>query len=60
LDFAEASLFKQIKEGNTPATVFFLKCKGKSRGYSDKSEIVHEVKDFNLSDLVKFKNDSSK
>lgn len=33
LDFAESQLFKQIKEGNTRATIFFLKTKGYKRGY---------------------------
>lgn len=36
LDFAENSLFTQIQEGNTVATIFYLKCHGKHRGYIDK------------------------
>lgn len=55
LDFAEASLYKQIKEGSTPATVFYLKSKGKARGYSDKTEVVHEISNFDIKDIVKFK-----
>ena len=39
LDFAESSLHKQIKEGNTTATIFFLKTKGKKRGYIERQEI---------------------
>lgn len=39
LDFAESQLHKQIKEGEVSATIFFLKCKGKKRGYIDKTEI---------------------
>ena len=39
LDFAESSLHKQIKDGNTAATIFYLKTKGKKRGYVERQEI---------------------
>ena len=39
LDFAESQLHKQIKEGNSTATIFFLKTKGKKRGYVERQEI---------------------
>jgi len=39
LDFAEASLHAQIKEKNTSATIFFLKTKGRSRGYIERKEV---------------------
>lgn len=39
LDFVESQLFKQIKEENTAATIFYLKTKGKNRGYSERQEI---------------------
>ena len=39
LDFAESQLHKQIKDGNTPATIFYLKTKGKRRGYIERQEI---------------------
>ncbi len=39
LDFAETALFKQIKDGNTISLIFFLKTKGKKRGYVERQEI---------------------
>ncbi len=39
LDFAESHLHKLIKEGNPAATIFFLKTKGKRRGYVERQEI---------------------
>ena len=35
LDFAESQLHKQIKDGSTSAVIFYLKTKGKRRGYSE-------------------------
>jgi hypothetical protein len=39
LDFAESSLLKQIAKGNPLATIFFLKCKGKKRGYIEQNNL---------------------
>ena len=39
IDFAESQLHKQIKDGNTSATIFYLKTKGKGRGYVERQEI---------------------
>lgn len=39
LDFVESQLHSRIKEGSDTATIFFLKCKGKKRGYVEKQEI---------------------
>ncbi len=41
MDFAESQLYKQIKEGSTAATIFYLKTKGKKRGYIERQEIEH-------------------
>lgn len=38
IDFAESALFKLIAEGNARSTIFFLKTRGKKRGYSEKYE----------------------
>lgn len=43
LDFAESQLHEQIKDGNTTATIFFLKTKGKKRGYVERQEIQQET-----------------
>ena len=42
IDFAESQLHKQIKDGNSTATIFYLKTKGKKRGYIERQE-VHKV-----------------
>jgi hypothetical protein len=42
LDFAESQLHKQVQEGNTTATIFLLKTKGKKRGYVERQEIAHQ------------------
>lgn len=39
LDFGESQLHSQIKEGSTSATIFFLKTKGKKRGYVERNEL---------------------
>jgi poly-gamma-glutamate capsule biosynthesis protein CapA/YwtB (metallophosphatase superfamily) len=41
LDFAESQLHKRINEGSDTATIFFLKTKGKKRGYIEKQEITN-------------------
>lgn len=39
LDFAENALHRQIKDGVPASTIFYLKTKGKRRGYTEKQEI---------------------
>jgi len=41
LDFVESQLHKQIKDGVPSSTIFYLKTKGKRRGFVEKQEIEH-------------------
>ena len=37
-DLAEQELYKLIKQGDKTAIIFYLKCKGKDRGYIERQE----------------------
>jgi len=39
LDFAESQLHQQMKNGVPASTIFYLKTKGKKRGYTERQEI---------------------
>ena len=39
LDFAEDKLFEHIENDNVASLLFFLKCRGKERGYVERQEI---------------------
>ena len=39
IDYVEMQLLKQIKDGGAAQTIFFLKTKGKSRGYIETTEM---------------------
>jgi len=52
LDFAESQLHKQIKDGSTASTIFYLKTKGKKRGYVERQEIAHELESGDISFIV--------
>lgn len=41
LDFAESKLVEKINDGDTTSLIFFLKTKGKKRGYIERTE--HDV-----------------
>jgi hypothetical protein len=47
IDFAESSLHQQIKDKIPSSTIFYLKTKGKNRGYVEKQQIeINEPKPF--------------
>ena len=43
IDYAESHLHKLIEDGSAAATIFFLKTKGKRRGYVERQEV--EIKE---------------
>jgi len=46
LDIAESQLLKAITDGNVTATIFFLKCQGKNRGYIERQQTEVTVNPF--------------
>lgn len=41
IDLAESKLVENIKDNDNTSIIFFLKTKGKKRGYIEKSEVEH-------------------
>jgi hypothetical protein len=41
IDFAESKLHELIMNGNAPATIFYLKTKGRDRGYVERHEVTN-------------------
>jgi hypothetical protein len=39
LDLAETKLVKALQDGNLTAVIFYLKCKGKARGFTERTEV---------------------
>ena len=52
IDAVETMLMKQISKGNLGAIIFFLKTKGKKRGYVEKMQIDHYEKEKNEKKFV--------
>ena len=52
LDFAESQLHKRIKGESDTAIIFFLKTKGKNRGYVEKREVDHTTKGQSMNEKV--------
>jgi len=51
LDFAESQLHKQIKDGNPSSTIFYLKTKGKRRGYVERFENINTNTELEYKDV---------
>ena len=52
LDYAESKLHNQITKENPTAIIFYLKTKGKKRGYVERQEISHEgIQTFTIEEL---------
>ena len=43
VDYVESQLFKNIEQGNITGQIFYLKTKGKHRGYIEKTEVQQET-----------------
>lgn len=52
-DMAEASILKQIKDGNTTMTIFYAKTKMRDRGYGEKQDVnLHTDEELDFSKLT--------
>jgi len=57
LDMVESALFKKIRDGDTASILFYLKCKGRGRGYiEDNPTFGIQVPIINITPGVKISN----
>lgn len=59
-DFVESKLFDKIKEGSERSIMFYMKYKGKKKGYSDSVDITSNGKEINEIKLIEIKRDGEK
>ncbi|MDO4691884.1 MAG: phBC6A51 family helix-turn-helix protein [Porphyromonadaceae bacterium] len=46
IDYVESKLLERINDGDTTATIYYLKTKGRNRGWSEKIEIDAKISPF--------------
>lgn len=59
LDFAESALYKKIQNGDIAAIIFYLKCRGKKRGYVETHQLGDESKGSILAAIQSMMDDTS-
>jgi len=59
LDFAENQLLKKVKEGSERSILFFMKYKGKKRGYTDSVDITSAGEKINNIQIEIIKRDNN-
>jgi hypothetical protein len=58
MDFVENQLFKNIKNGDNAAILFYMKYKGRKRGYTDSLDISGKMDNIQTIKLVRYKKDN--